>query len=238
MSVVAQTFRDFEWIVIDGGSADGSREVMEQYADRITYGVSEPDGGIYEAMNKGIRASHGEYLLFLNSGDCLHDAGVLSAVAPLLRGADFYIGRERRDGMTVVCDVTTAEKTYEQAVYNFIPHQSTFIRRTVFDRYGFYREDLRVVSDWWHFINAIVLGDASVENLHFLISDFEGNGIGANVLLATAERGRMLSAVPRIAYAMDFYKNNHDIVVALRSSRFAFFLFRVYYFFWRKLHKT
>ena len=71
VSVVGQTTRDFEWIIIDGGSTDGSMELIENNSEYISYYVSEPDKGIYNAMNKGIMASHGEYLLFLNSGDYL-----------------------------------------------------------------------------------------------------------------------------------------------------------------------
>jgi glycosyltransferase involved in cell wall biosynthesis len=68
-SVVNQTFRDYEYIIIDGGSTDGSVDVIKEYADKIDYWVSEPDKGIYNAMNKGVAAAHGEYTNFLNSGD-------------------------------------------------------------------------------------------------------------------------------------------------------------------------
>lgn len=70
-SVVCQTFTDYEWIVIDGGSTDGSREFIEQHQDKFAYWCSEPDKGIYNAMNKGIIHAQGEYLNFMNSGDCL-----------------------------------------------------------------------------------------------------------------------------------------------------------------------
>ena len=68
-SVFAQDFNDFEYIVIDGGSNDGSKELIEENTDKISYWISEPDKGIYNAMNKGIKVANGEYLLFLNSGD-------------------------------------------------------------------------------------------------------------------------------------------------------------------------
>ena len=68
-SVVNQTYRNFEYIIIDGGSTDGSVEVVKEYADRISYWVSEPDNGIYNAMNKGVLAANGKYIQFLNSGD-------------------------------------------------------------------------------------------------------------------------------------------------------------------------
>ena len=68
-SVVSQTFTDYEWLVIDGGSTDGSREFIEQHQDKFAYWCSEPDKGIYNAMNKGIVRAKGEYLNFMNSGD-------------------------------------------------------------------------------------------------------------------------------------------------------------------------
>ena len=78
-SVVNQTFTDFEWILIDGGSTDGSKELIEQYSNRFSYWVSEPDNGIYNAMNKGLRAAKGDYLQFLNSGDRLYNAQSLAS---------------------------------------------------------------------------------------------------------------------------------------------------------------
>jgi len=79
-SVVTQTFTDFEYIIIDGGSTDGSVEIIKLYADKITYWVSEPDKGIYNGMNKGIMVAKGEYCQFLNSGDWLVNENVLKEV--------------------------------------------------------------------------------------------------------------------------------------------------------------
>ncbi len=91
-SIVKQTFKDFEYIIIDGGSTDGSAEVIKEFADKITYWVSEPDKGIYNAMNKGILHAKGEYLLFLNSGDWLADDDLLSKVFCEPRTADIIYG--------------------------------------------------------------------------------------------------------------------------------------------------
>ena len=77
-SVISQTFKDFEWIVIDGGSTDGSRELIEQYVNHFAYWVSEPDKGVYNAMNKGVKKAKGEYLQFLNSGDWLRDENTVN----------------------------------------------------------------------------------------------------------------------------------------------------------------
>ena len=83
-SVVSQTFKDYEWIVIDGGSTDGSKELIEQYADHFTDWVSEPDKGIYNAMNKGIGMASGEYIQFLNSGDSLVSGHVVDQMSEAL----------------------------------------------------------------------------------------------------------------------------------------------------------
>ena len=76
-SVFSQNFRNFEYLVIDGGSNDGSKELLEKNSEKINYWVSEPDKGIYNAMNKGISFAKGEYLIFLNSGDHLKNENSL-----------------------------------------------------------------------------------------------------------------------------------------------------------------
>ena len=68
-SIVHQTFQDFQWIVVDGASTDGTLDILKEYSSRINILISEPDKGIYNAMNKGIKLAHGDYLLFLNGGD-------------------------------------------------------------------------------------------------------------------------------------------------------------------------
>ncbi len=79
-SVVGQTYGDIEYIIIDGGSTDGSLDIINRYASQISYWISEPDKGIYDAMNKGIAHSHGDYILFLNSGDLFFNNNVIAEV--------------------------------------------------------------------------------------------------------------------------------------------------------------
>lgn len=79
-NVVTQTFKDFEYIIIDGGSTDGSVEIIKKYKDKITYWVSEPDKGIYNAMNKGIEKASGDWIIFMNSGDIFANDNILSLV--------------------------------------------------------------------------------------------------------------------------------------------------------------
>src|SRR5574344_2490955 len=92
-SVINQTFTDYEYIIIDGGSTDGSTDIIKKYRENIDYWVSESDKGIYKAMNKGITYTHGEYLNFMNSGDCFHSSTVLNEVARNFNNTDIIIGR-------------------------------------------------------------------------------------------------------------------------------------------------
>ena len=232
-SIVLQTFKDFEWIVIDGGSTDGSKDLIKQYSETITYWVSEPDKGIYNAMNKGIMASHGEYLLFMNSGDRLYDQDVLAHTVPFLQGIDFYVGGQYCSGIIRKPDLSTIGKICNTLTFGFIPHQSTFIRRTVFEVYGLYCEELKVVSDWWLFYNSILLSNATIEHLPFIVSDFEENGISSSTL-EMEERHYLLSTKPRIQHLVHSYINNKELVDAIKGTHWFFFIFRVYYFFYRK----
>ena len=79
-SVINQTCHDYEFIIIDGGSSDGSVDVIRKYKENINYWVSEPDGGIFPAMNKGTRQAHGDYCIYMNSGDTFYDNNVLEKV--------------------------------------------------------------------------------------------------------------------------------------------------------------
>lgn len=146
-SVVSQTFHDFEWIVIDGGSTDGSRELIEQYAERFAYWVSEPDKGIYNAMNKGIKVAKGEYLQFLNSGDCLFNESTLEKCFSYgftsdIAYGDLYLSGEK--GLETVCypDALSLRFFYQQTLC----HNSIFIRRSV-QIEELYDERMKLVSD-------------------------------------------------------------------------------------------
>ncbi len=91
-SVFEQTFKDFEYIIVDGGSTDGSEEIIERNRDKINYWVSEKDKGVYHAMNKGMAKASGDYLLFLNSGDHFKDENILLEVMPELDGTGIVYG--------------------------------------------------------------------------------------------------------------------------------------------------
>ena len=157
-SVAGQTFRDFEFIVIDGGSTDGSADVLREYDDKIDYWVSEKDGGIYNAMNKGIARATGEYLNFMNSGDCFYAADVLDTVAAYRSDSDFIVGRDYHYDEKSGQGHASIQPPRLSMAHFFVAtldHQSSFIRRELFDGSP-YDEGHRLVSDWIFFTEKIV----------------------------------------------------------------------------------
>lgn len=240
-SVISQTDKTFEWVVIDGGSNDGSKELICDYAEFFSYFVSEPDGGIYNAMNKGIVASHGEFLLFLNSGDCFHDIDTIEQVLPLLKEKDIYVGRINSIGRMNLSleeqDDYSPEGLLRKLTFTWLPHQASFIRKSVFDTYGLYREDMKIVSDWWGFFRPLVIGNATISSIPVTIANYDTSGISAtNRQHAVLEQNALLEEYPAISTYYHFYKDNFDIVKVLKGNRVIFWLFRVYFYLFRKCH--
>lgn len=180
-SVVEQMCKDFEYIVIDGGSTDGSVEVIMEYADKIDYWISERDRGIYHAMNKGIDQAHGEYCLFLNSGDTLYDSGVIHSVLPLLT-SDIVIGAIKKNASGYVKKVKVTEPLCLLDFWfeNPIPHQSTFIKRKICEKLH-YDESLKIVGDLKFFLQAIVSLKCKCQSIDCIVANFDENGISTQV---------------------------------------------------------
>lgn len=193
-SVVNQTYLDYEYIIIDGNSTDGSKEVIEAYKNDFSYWVSEGDSGIYNAMNKGIKASRGKYLLFLNSGDILRSNAILEEVSYNLQSdKDIYYGN-----LELVFEEKREVKIYpDELSFSFfvdkghIPHPASFIKRQLFDKVYLYKEYFKIVSDWDFFVCAICKHNASYSHLNKVTTSFEVNGISAsseNTKVIAAER--------------------------------------------------
>lgn len=232
-SVISQTCKDFEWIIIDGGSTDGSKELIEKYSEHINFWISEPDKGIYNAMNKGIKNANGEYLLFLNSGDYLYNSEVLFNVIPFLKGKDFYLGNEKCGNNIISYNNLNLETLFFTLSESSLCHQSTFIKKNIFKKYGYYREDYSIVSDWIFYYTSIIMGKATLEKLNFLVAVFDTNG-KSQQLQNINERNKFLKEIPNINNAITFFYQNFEIVKALKKYKIIFFLFRIYYYFYRK----
>ena len=185
-SVVSQTFQDYEYVIIDGASTDGSVDVIKQYADKITYWVSEPDKGIYNAMNKGILQAKGEYCLFLNSGDVFASSFVMeklfetNPISEIVTGNMLknYPDKQTIDKGQLYARMVKNEKlTLLDFLKGTINHSPTIIKRNLFDRYGAYEESYKIVSDWIFFLKTIGLNGVSVSYVDIVISYFDMTGI-------------------------------------------------------------
>ncbi len=179
-SVWAQAFTDFEFVVIDGGSTDGSKEFIEANAGRIHYWVSEKDKGIYDAMNKGIAVANGEYINFLNSGDCYTSPETLQRCRLPERAEDILYG----DFNAVYKDKVTLRK-YDFEINFFIMsggtfcHNATFIRKKLFSSLGDYDLRYPIVSDWHFFMKAIFRYQCSLFYLNECIVDYDMYGFSS-----------------------------------------------------------
>ena len=179
-SVIHQTWQEFEYVVIDGGSTDGSAAYIESQSTHFDYWVSEPDKGIYNAMNKGIAKATGEYLLFLNSGDHLYSSTVLEENYNSLTTYDLIYF-----DIQVVGDIRTKITTYPDTLrfsdlyFKSLPHLGTFIKKQLFETVGLYDENLKIVSDWKFFILALFKYNCSYIKREGIFSTFYMDGISA-----------------------------------------------------------
>lgn len=178
-SVIRQTFTDYEWIIIDGGSTDGSKLFIEQHQDRFSFWCSEPDGGIYQALNKGVKYAKGEYINFLNSGDCFIDSNVLlqvfktSHTGDILYGDSLYIGKTGKE-----LHVFPEHLTYNWLSFTTINHQATFTKREVFRHLSFDAK-YKVLADRKFWMECM-LHNFTFEHLPFTVSLYDYTGFSVS----------------------------------------------------------
>jgi len=183
-SVVSQTFDDYEYIIVDGASSDSSIEIFHLFngsGKKDIKWISEPDSGVYQAMNKGIRMSKGEYLLFLNSGDFLVSDNVLNDIFSNDYSGDILCGSCNISERGKVVHVTNPPAVITfGTLYNVgLAHQATFIRRNLFDKFGFYDESFKYNADIEFWNRCIILGEVSTEKLNVVVSDYNLEGISS-----------------------------------------------------------
>lgn len=175
-----QTFKDFEWIVIDGKSDSKIIKIFDEYRDRINFFTSEVDRGIYNAYNKAIKKAHGEYVCFMNAGDVFYDDMVLENVFGRKQTADILYGNT---------NIIKGKKSYiEEApdtidkyffMYGTINHQSCFIKTSLFKKYGLYNESYKIASDFEKFI-VFAKHNVCFKKLNLVIATYYKNGISSN----------------------------------------------------------
>ena len=232
-SVAAQTYRDIEHIIIDAASSDGSAEVIMEYESLNHSSVrpltikwtSEPDGGIYAGMNKGIRKAMGNYVQILNSGDILAADDVTERMFAALstlniqhsteNGIPILYGNMLKsyDGKTIINRDTCGNRMYtpESFLYFYkgtLNHDCAYIRRDLFDKYGLYNEQMKICSDWEWYVRAIVLGGEKPVYTNIDVTIFDMNGVsesrGKNADLIKKERREYLEKILPPAVLHDY----------------------------------
>ena len=217
-SVLAQTYTDIEYVIVDGGSSDESVDVIREYesslASRLKW-VSERDSGIYNAMNKGIRMATGEYIQILNSGDKLFDANVTQRMIERLD----QINSQNENPIGILYSnmikVNAAGKVVGKSGYteyslrqfysSTLNHDCAYIRADLFEEYGLYDENLKIVSDWKWYLQAIGLGRVKPEYVDIDVTIFDDGGISeTNLELRNKERRQVLEELLPPAVLWDY----------------------------------
>lgn len=213
-SVATQTFKDIEYIVVDGASTDGSVEVIKKLESEFAHlkWVSEPDSGIYNAMNKGMHMASGEYFQILNSADCLASMDVVERMLSAIENTGypsilygnmikcFPDGKKLLDRSFAGRDITML------GMYKgTLNHDPAYIRRDMFEKYGYYDENLKIVSDWKWYMEAIVLGGEKPKYANIDVTLFDMTGISeTNLDLCKEERKKELDRMFPEAILADY----------------------------------
>ncbi len=183
-SVVRQNKETIEWVVIDGGSSDQTPQLLaslHQLDIPVTV-VSEPDGGIYDAMNKGARLARGEYCLFLNSGDELFDTTALDKLTGYL-GPDIIVCNGEVKGAPAPKQVerTWVDKELNRMFFfnRTLLHQSVLIQRSVFKRFGYYDSRFKIKGDHDFFTRVCLRPDVSILAVSVCLSRYYLDGISS-----------------------------------------------------------
>jgi glycosyltransferase involved in cell wall biosynthesis len=233
-SVAKQTFVDYEQIIIDGGSTDSSVSVIETFfssTSQTVLWVSEKDKGVYNAQNKGIEIATGDYCLFLNSGDFLVDKNVLERVFAVNPSADIIYGNliEVFEGKIVGVARGKTDVSFLDIYSGIVKHQAAFISRNLFEKYGQYDENLKIIADWEFFFMSIGFKGVTLHYVDVDISYFDSNGISYNnPELCKQERSRVLDKYMPALMQKDYllFQKYKDVRV-IDKSRFGWFLFRI-----------
>lgn len=224
-SVVKQTYTDFEYIIIDGASTDSSIDVIKRFETirNNLFWVSEPDSGIYNAMNKGILKATGEYLLFLNSGDWLYTPTILSDVFTSNLDEDIVYG----EVMIIGQNGYKLHNTYPNPEYvdmtfltlTSLPHGASFIKSSLFQKFGLYSEKYKFVSDWEFFIVVICKYNCSLRKIDKIIINYDNDGISSLHELRSIRNAEVKQVLeeqfPRIGIAhneLRKYKRNMEFL--------------------------
>lgn len=187
-SVLGQDYPDIEYIIIDGGSTDGTVEKIMAYKDRVTV-ISEPDNGLYDALNKGIRKATGDYIGFVHSNDTLYDSHVISDVAAHIQKTqcDIFYGdgvfvENTKKGARIVRKWIGGKYSKNKVARGWLPlHTTMFIRRETYLQNGLYDTTYHIAGDTHLLLKYFYVLDLKISYLHRLISRMRMGGVSTSI---------------------------------------------------------
>lgn len=230
-SVVAQTYPNIEHVIVDAASKDGSVDIIKEYARACKHTVvwsSEPDGGVYAGMNKGIRKATGDYVFILNSGDELAAPNVVERMVSVLNSLNLnslnvtdnvpiligniihvYPGRKCKKIEDRCIDDRLTPSPMDVSMLTFytgtVPHDAAFVRRELFEKYGYFDEKMKICADWKLYLDMIALGGVQPWYVDIDVVLFDMTGVSnTNNELRLAERRAYLEQVLPAAVLKDY----------------------------------
>lgn len=212
-SVREQSYKEFEYIIVDGGSSDGSKELLEENKDIIDVLISERDKGIYDAMNKGAAHARGEYVMFVNSGDKIADVDTMEEIAKFKLESDICfckVRNMRTDGSSCIWVPPAESKLSLQYLRsNLLHHPGAIIRNNLQRKYP-YDVNLKICSDRRFFIEALILGNATYQTVDIVLNEFAPAGTSCDEAAAkmAEEDERILDSLFTERQLRDIGKNN------------------------------
>ncbi len=239
-SVFSQTSNDFEYIVVDGGSTDGSKEIILELANQQTnrivdlpfIWISEPDNGIYHAMNKGIQLSRGEYCHFLNSGDSYIDKYTINIFLTNLPKKDIVYGNMKKifPNGKIIKNGPIEDLSFLTFFTGSLNLPASLIKKSLFYEYGFFDESYLIVSDWKFFINTVILNNVSISYKDVDVAYFNMDGISTRRKdIDGEERNRVLKELIPKKILSDYEKYGSYILKIKIIKRYS--LSRVLFYF-------
>ena len=204
LSVLNQSYKELEYIIIDGGSTDGTLDIIRKYEKKISYWVSEPDEGIYNAMNKGIDIATGDVIAFLNSDDWYEKDAFKCVTENLKDGIDILAGRVAvyRNG-EILEDKKVFSSSEEIMIRMIYPHPGIFARRKLFDKFGRFDESYKISADY-DWLLRIYIQDIPIKYIDKVLVNFRAGGassaketlneslkISLDALLKMKEKGKI-----------------------------------------------
>jgi glycosyltransferase involved in cell wall biosynthesis len=225
-SVFEQNFSGYEYIIVDGGSTDGSKEYMTQFSDKLSYSVSEKDNGVYDAMNKGIAKARGTFLMFLNSGDFLVNQNVLMSLNKYVTTevSDIFYGNIQITDQAGSVSHLQYPSTLTLAYLNkvTINHQASLIKLSLFKEMGLYDTSFSLAADYAFFLKCFYYGK-HFEHMKEEVVNYQLDG--ASSLHEEEYKRQMNEAWNRIipSYMNKLYRENesYEILMDQRILRWA-----------------